>query len=155
MEIQDYPILTIRDQRGRFSLPMPHKIFINGQFLGIMKDKSVSIKIPQGLFHLQIMSMVPTFGSETDIHIETGVENVVEFSDREAVWDILFTIDILLWIADLILNSFHPDWLPANAHLIYQIATNGYFAIWIIYELIIRKKYFKIKQFKQILTRDN
>ena len=123
-------------------MTLPHKIYFNGQLLGIMQRKEIQIKdIPEGKYRLKIQSMIPFLYAEQEIHIKRG-ENTVTFSDREKFWDILFTIDLILVIVKLFLK------LPDNINLIYNIVTNGYFAIWIIYEWIIRKRYFKISSNK-------
>lgn len=83
--------------------------------------------------------MIPFLYAEKEIQIKRG-ENTVTFSDREKFWDILFSIDLILVIVKLFLK------LPDNINLIYNIVTNGYFAIWLIYEIAIRKRYFRIKQ---------
>lgn len=121
-------------------MTLPHKIFFNGQLLGIMQRKEIQVKdIPEGTYRLKIQSMIPFLYAEEDIRIKQGV-NTVTFSDRERFWDILFTIDLILVIVKWFITP------PDNINLIYNIVTNGYFAVWIIYEWIIRKRYFKITE---------
>ena len=121
-------------------MTLPHKIFFNGQLLGIMQRKEIQIKdIPEGQYRLKIQSMIPFLYAEEDIKIKRGT-NTVTFSDREKFWDILFTIDLLLVVVKWFIT------LPDNINLIYNIVTNGYFAVWLIYEIAIRKRYFRIKQ---------
>lgn len=136
--------LTIAAGRTKFSLQIPHKILINGQFIGVMKTPKVEIQLPAGNYHIAIQSMIPYFGSAMSVKVEEGVENILTFSDREKWWDILFGIDLILWLAKLFFELPHP-W-----ELIYEIATNGYFVLWIIYELIIRKRYFKLEYQQKI-----
>ena len=119
-------------------MSFPHKIYFNGRLLGVMQRKEIQISdIPEGNYQLKIQSMVPFIYAEKDIHIKRG-ENTVTFSDREKFWDIVFTLDLILVIAKLFIT------LPDNINLIYKIVTNGYFALWLIYEWMIRKRYFKI-----------
>ena len=121
-------------------MTLPHKIFFNGQLLGIMQRKEIQIKdIPEGQYRLKIQSMIPFLYAEEDIKIKRGT-NTVTFSDREKFWDILFTIDLLLVIVKWFIT------LPDNINLIYNIVTNGYFAVWLIYEWIIRKRHFRITE---------
>lgn len=120
-------------------MTLPHKIYFNGQLLGIMQRKEIQVKgIPEGRYRLKIQSMIPFIFAEKDIDIKRGA-NAVTFSDREKFWDILFTIDLVLVIVKLFIT------LPDNINLIYNIVTNGYFALWIVYEWVIRKRYFKIE----------
>jgi hypothetical protein len=83
--------------------------------------------------------MIPYFSSSSTIEIKKG-SNTVEFKDKEKIWDILFTIDIVLWIVKRFIT------LEPTINLWYEIITNGYLILWIVYELSIRKKYFKIQQ---------
>lgn len=132
--------LEIQDNTSKMGMTLPHKILFNGQLLGILKKKAIKIKdIPIGKYKLKIQSMIPFFFSELIIDIKKG-ENTIVFTDREKFWDIVFTIDLILMIIDWFIT------FPKNTETIYQIVTNGYFIIWIIYEWIIRKKYFKIVQ---------
>ena len=88
---------------------------------------------------MKIQSMIPFIYAEKEIGVKRGA-NTVTFSDREKFWDILFTIDLVLVIVKLFIT------LPDNLDLIYKIVTNGYFAIWLIYEWVIRKRYFRIEE---------
>lgn len=121
-------------------LTLPHKIYFNGQLLGIMQRKEIQLKgIPEGKYSLKIQSMIPFIYAEKEIGVKRGA-NTVTFSDREKFWDILFTIDLVLVIVKLFIT------LPDNLDLIYKIVTNVYFAIWLIYEWVIRKRYFRIEE---------
>lgn len=121
-------------------MTLPHKIFFNGQLLGIMQRKEIQVKdIPEGRYLLKIQSMIPFFYAEQEIHIKRG-ENTVTFSNREKFWDILFTIDLVLVIVKWFIT------LPDHTNRIYNIVTNGYFAVWLIYEWVIRKRYFRIEK---------
>lgn len=120
-------------------LTLPHKIFINGKLLGVMQRKEIQVKdIPEGKYLLRIQSMIPFISAEKEIDINRG-KNQVTFSDREKFWDILFTIDLILVIVKCFIT------LPDHIDMIYKIVTNGYFVVWLIYEWIIRKQYFRIE----------
>ncbi|MCF0201232.1 MAG: peptide-methionine (S)-S-oxide reductase MsrA [Bacteroidales bacterium] len=132
--------LEIVDKSSKMGMTLPHKIFFNGQLLGIMQRKSIQVKdIPAGKYLFKIQSMIPFISAERELDIKEG-ENKVTFSDKETFWDILFAIDIVLVIVKLFLH------LPENIDFIYKVVTNGYFVLWLVYEWIIRKKYFKIRQ---------
>jgi len=60
----------------------------------------------------------------------------LEFSDREQVWDALFVVDVVLWVVKRFLHLASPcTWL-------YEVFTNGYCVLWLIYEWRIRNHYF-------------
>ncbi|MCQ2274222.1 MAG: hypothetical protein MJZ86_05455 [Bacteroidales bacterium] len=129
--------LTIIQQRGKFSITIPHKILIDGQFVGIMKDKQVTIEMPMGQYNITIQSMVPFISSTQTVDLQYNSNISLSFSDREQLWDALFILDIILWIVKRFLHLASPwTW-------IYEIFTNAYFVLWLIYEWRIRNHYFK------------
>lgn len=131
--------LKIIAKRNKFSINIPHKILINNIFIGIMNTKEINIEMPPGSYDVKVQSMVPLISSHRQLVVHEGVDNILTFEDREKWWDILFVIDIVLWCADFFFT------LPAPWDLAYDIFTNGYFVLWLIYEWIIRKKYFRME----------
>lgn len=131
--------LTIIQNRGKFSMTIPHKILVDGHFIGIMKDKQVTIEMPMGQYDITIQSMVPLISGSHHVDIPFGANVSLVFSDREQIWDALFVLDIILWTIKRFLHLAAPwTWL-------YEIFTNGYFLLWLIYEWCIRKQYFKFE----------
>ncbi len=133
--------LTIVKNCPKIMSRLPNKIFINGKFIGIMQVPEVVIMIPKGEYNIMIQSMFPFLYATEQIDIKADVENFVSFKNREKIWDILFSIDLILWIAEFFIT------LPQPYDLIYTILTNGFFAIWLIYEFYIRKKYYRIETY--------
>ena len=131
------PILTISQQRSRLMPPIPHLIFINGQFVGQMPNDEVRIEMPAGTYDVRIQSMLRWFSASQRVQVEGGVANVLTFSDRERWWDALFAIDIALEIVSYFIALPHP-W-----NIVYKIFTWGYFIAWIAYEWAIRHHYFR------------
>lgn len=121
---------------------IPHKVWINGVFIGIMKDKEVNIEIPEGRYVVTIQSMLPMLSASIEVCTTSSAISVVSFHDREKWWDYLFVIDLVCWFADLFFELPHP-WA-----LIYKIFTNGYFVLWLIYEWSIRKRYFAMESYR-------
>ncbi len=129
--------LTIVQKRGKFSLTIPHKVLVNGQLLGVMKDKQVVIELPEGRYEVTIQSLFPYISASEHVQVRDGSETTLTFCDREQWWDALFVVDIVLWIVKRFLHLAAPwTW-------IYEIFTNGYFLLWLVYEWRIRKEYFK------------
>lgn len=139
-----YQRLTITKECSELMAKLPNRIFINGRFVGIMQQKNATIMIPEGTYNIMIQSIVPFMYSTCIVEINQGVENVVSFKSRERIWDILFTIDLALWIAGFFV-TFPQPW-----DMVYEISTNVFLAIWLVYEYCIRKKYYKIRQYKKI-----
>lgn len=95
--------------------------------------------MPPGVYQITIQSIVPYFSASETIQLLPDETKSLEFRDRERGWDILFGIDIVLWIVKRFLHLAAPwTW-------IYEIFTNGYFILWLLYEWRIREKYYAIK----------
>ncbi|MBQ7853018.1 MAG: hypothetical protein IJ342_09145 [Muribaculaceae bacterium] len=103
-----------------------------------MRTPCVHIEIPQGAYEITIQSLFPFIKSSAVVRIDNGVDNVMEFEDKEKYWDILFSADMLLWIVSLFIELQKPY------STIYHIVSEGLFAIWLIHIIVIRKRYFKI-----------
>ena len=129
--------LTIVQKRGKFSMAIPHNILVDGHLLGIMKERQVAIELPAGSYEITIQSMFPFISAKQRVDIVPRQSLTLSFSDREQWWDALFVVDIVLWIVKRFLHLASPwTW-------IYEIFTNGYFVIWLIYEWRIRNNYFR------------
>lgn len=135
------PTLTIRQHRSPLMPPLPHLIFINNRLVGQMQQNEVHVDIPAGLYDVRIQSLIRWFSATQRINVQTGMENILLFHDREALWDALFVVDIALEIASYFFTLAHP-W-----NIIYKCFTWGYLILWIIYEWSIRKHYFKTEFF--------
>lgn len=135
--------LKLIQKRAKFSLNIPHKILINNVFIGIMKTREINIEMPPGHFKITIQSMFPFISAEKEIQVEEGVDNILSFWDREKWWDLLLVIDIIMWVLQLFLT------LPQEIDRAYNIFTYGIFILWLIYEWVIRKKYFRMEFYKK------
>ena len=132
-------LLHIVQRRSKFSLNIPHKLLIDGHFVGVMKGGKVSVEIPMGEYDITIQSMIPFISGTRRVSVLPRSETTLEFSDREKWWDVLFVVDIVLWILKRFLHLASPwTW-------IYEVFTNGYFILWLLYEWRIRKQYFKFQ----------
>lgn len=131
--------LNIEQKRGKFAMNIPHNVLINGQLVGMMKDKRVAIEMPLGEYDITIQSMIPIISATQHVSLSLQQETTLVFSDREQFWDALFVVDVVLWCVKFFLHLTKPwTWL-------YEIFTNGYFVIWLFYEWRIRNKYFRFE----------
>lgn len=129
--------LTITQQsRGR--LVMPRYLLIGGEMAGLMREKLTSIELLPGTYRIRIQSALRWFYSEANVTISESADSFIDYHDRERVWDAVFIVDLLLWCIKGIFHLSHP-W-----SLAYDIFTNGYFALWAVYELVIRRRYFRL-----------
>lgn len=131
--------LLIRQKKSKLMPNLPHKLFINGQFVGMITTPQVKINLPAGMYQIKIGSVIKYFSSTKMVEVVEEFPRSLTFTDREKIWDALFIVDIICWFADFFFT------LPAPYDLIYQIFTNGYLVLWLVYELLIRNKYFKME----------
>jgi len=114
--------------------------------LGLMRTPSVTINIPQGIYEVTVQSVFPFIKTSAIVKVDEGVDNVMEFEDKEKYWDIVFSLDMILWIASLFIDLQKPY------STIYHIVSEGLFAIWLIHIIVIRRKYFRISTFQKRLS---
>lgn len=121
-------------------IALPHIIELNGQVLGVMKKQVVHINLPAGNYRLTIRSMYKFI--ETSVTVTLPCENShmqVEFGDHEKLWNILFNIDLVLWIVKRFVD-FGTPW-----DFMYELVSNGFFVIWLVRLWLVRKRYFKFR----------
>lgn len=134
-------ILRKKEQFG-IKFPIPYYITVNGTVIGITRLDKVQIEMPSGNYNIGVRYSFPlwkwtfTLSSETDIVIKDNETKELMFFNREHVWNILFDIDLILWIAELFFTLPHP-W-----NIVYKVLSNGFFVLWIIRIILIRKRYF-------------
>ncbi|GEM_PF-973376 len=124
-------------------LSLPHYLLVNGQMIGVMK-RAVKLEIPDGRYLVTVRSTVRFIESSVWAEVHENTENCVEFGDREKYWDIIFWIDMVLWLVKRIIDVGAP-W-----GMIYEICSNGFFAVWMLRVWIIRKNYFRLESFCKV-----
>lgn len=124
---------------------MPYFIELNGATIGIMKRKEARINnLRPGDYQLGIKIGGVLFGKELmvggwcNVTISEDTETTVVFRNHEKLWNILFDIDMVLWIAEFFISLPHP-W-----HIVYKAVSDGFFVIWMVRLYLIRKRYFRL-----------
>lgn len=125
---------------------LPLWVFINGQPLGVMRSESVTIELPEGTYNIAVKLLFQVrklrFGIEGS-SIVTASESLplnLRVTDRERLWNILFDLDLVVWLASLFFT------LPSPWNLVYHILSDGFFLTWIIRLIVVRKRYYKLTQ---------
>ena len=131
-------LLTISSKRKQI-INLPHYLLIDKQLLGLMKGKPVNIQLPAGNYEITVRSAYKFIESTIAVRIGDEESKKVVFSDREKFWNWLFNLDIVLWLIKRFIT------IPAPWGGIYEIVSNGFFAIWLLRIWIIRKRYFKLE----------
>lgn len=140
-------MLIIRHIRHWYEPKLPHAVFINGLYVGMMKDQDMRIEIPAGNYSLKVQfgGLIPlgksgksidlSVSSTTRVEVQQEADTICEFHDRERLWNILFDIDLILWVV---------SWFVTMPPL-YKILSDTFFVVWLVRLIIIRKKYYKFK----------
>ena len=140
------PTLTIHHNRHWYEPKLPHAVFINGLYVGMMKDHDLRIEIPAGSYSLKVQfgGLIPLgkSGKSLDLSVSSTAQVEVpqegdvlcEFHDCERLWNILFDIDLVLWVVSWFVT------LPP----LYKILSDAFFVIWLVRLVVIRKKYYRI-----------
>lgn len=122
---------------------IPHYLLINDQKLGIVNGREVLINIPSGRYKITIRSMYKFIEGSAEVYVPINETLRLSFSDKDKIWNWLFNIDLILWILKRIIH------VPEPWGTIYEIVSNGFFAVWLLRIWIIRKRYFAIKEVKK------
>ena len=138
--------LIIIQKKRKFTPMLPHRILIGGQMLGLMRTPSVAINMPQGIYEVTVQSVFPFIRTSATVKVDEGVDNVMEFEDKEKYWDIVFSLDMILWAASLFIELQKPY------STIYHIVSEVLFLIWLIHIIVVRKKYFRISTFQKRMS---
>lgn len=140
-------MLTIRHIRHWYEPRLPHVVFLDGLYAGMLKDDRLLINAPRGNYDLKVQfgGRVPIGKSGKSIDISVSSTKQIEvsgigdveyvFHDRERIWNILFDIDLIVWVV---------SWFVTMPPL-YKIISDIFFAVWIVRLIIIRKRYYKIQ----------
>jgi hypothetical protein len=141
-------MLTIRHIRHWYEPRLPHAVFLDGLFAGMLKDDQLLLEAPSGSYNLRVQfgGRLPLGKSGKSIDISVSSTQQIEvprkgnvecsFHDRERLWNILFDIDLLVWVV---------SWFVAMPPL-YKILSDAFFALWLVRLILIRKKYYKITE---------
>ena len=127
-----------------FKLSILYWLFINEQPIGIMQGKEVSIELPSAQFGLSIKILFLLFkgqlsiGGKSMVCLSEGEHLHLMIIDKERWWNILFDIDLVLWLAKMFFELPHP-W-----NIVYEVVSNGFFALWLARIWFIRDRYFQI-----------
>ena len=136
--------LTLRHQRRFYEPRLPHLIFIDDLYAGTMQDET-QIQMPAGHYKMRVQfgGRIPLgkSGKSIDLSVSSTCDNVEVkqhttflFHDRERLWNLLFDIDLIVWLVSL--------FIPLTR--LYRILSDSFFVIWLVRLLIIRKRYYRI-----------
>ena len=137
-------MLAIRHNRHWYEPRLPHLVFIDGLYAGTMQGDSFTLELPPGSYSLKVQfggrlplgrsgrSVDLSVSAVTQIELARGEAKNVTFHDRERLWNVLFDIDLVLWLLSLFVA------MPP----LYKILSDTFFAVWLVRLVLIRKRYF-------------
>jgi len=140
-------MLTIRHIRHWYEPKLPHAVFLDGLYAGMLRDDHLALDAPHGSYNLRVQygGRVPLGKSGKSIDLSLSSTKQIEvrrqgdtecvFHDRERIWNILFDIDLIIWVV---------SWF-VTMPVIYKIVSDLFFAIWLVRIVLIRKRYYTIK----------
>ncbi len=123
-------------------------VFLDGLYAGMLKDDQLQLNAPRGKYELKVQfgGRVPIgkSGRSIDMSVSSTKPIVVPstgdveyvFHDRERLWNLLFDIDLIVWVV---------SWFVTMPPL-YKILSDAFFAVWLVRLILIRKKYYKITE---------
>lgn len=132
----------ILHRRQLLKVGIPYWVFINGHPVGFMNSKDAVIQMVAGQYNLgvkivfRIKKWQFTIGSEEPITLENDSNCHVTISDKERWWNLLFDVDLVLWLICFFVT------IPEPWNYLYHILSEGFFALWLIRIWVIRKRYF-------------
>ncbi len=144
-------MLIIRHNRHWYEPRLPHLLFIDNVYVGTMQGDEAHIEIPSGEYNLRVQfggsipigkkgkSLDLSVSATQAVEVSRRGDTLLSFHDRERIWNILFDIDLVVWIVSFFIT------MPAT----YKIISNVFFAVWLIRLVIIRKRYYRITQHPQ------
>lgn len=139
-------MLTIRHIRHWYEPRLPHAVFLDGLYAGMLKDDQLQLNAPRGNYDLKVQfgGRVPIgkSGKTIDVSVSSTMQIEVPyvgdveyvFHDRERLWNIMFDIDLIAWVV---------SWFVTMPPL-YKIISDVFFAVWLVRLVLIRKRYYKI-----------
>ncbi len=142
--------LLISHKQGKLSLNLPYGVFINGAPVGLMRTQQVRVSLPAGQYDIRVQFggalrvgkkgriLDFSLSGEKRVRVSEEALTCVDFSDKERAWNILFDIDLALWAIMLFVT------IPSPWNLVYHILSDGFFLIWVVRLIIVRKKYYRL-----------
>ena len=137
-------MLTIQHTRHWYEPRLPHLVFLDGHYAGALQDDELHLAAPAGLYQLRVQFggriSIGKSGHSIDLslsstlQLEARRDTIVTFHDRERLWNVLFDIDLVLWVASLFLA------MPP----LYKVLSDTFFVVWLVRLVLIRKRYYKI-----------
>lgn len=127
---------------------LPYYLYIDRIPVGVLRGGDVSgyVSVGEHLLSIRLVLSLFRWNMAFSAHKTINVPpegTVIVFGSRERLWNILFDIDLVIWIAGFFVTMASP-W-----NTIYNVLSNGFFIIWILHLWGIRNRFFNIRTKKR------
>lgn len=143
--------LTITHIDRGLPLGLPYLVLVDGRPVGMMQNPQARMNLSAGQHRLGIRcggylpipftkkTITLSVEAEETLDVQEGKFTEVQFENRERWWNILFDIDLVLWLVRIFVT------LPEPWGLVYDITSNVSFAVWLLHFYLYRKRYFRFR----------
>lgn len=148
--------LIITHKRSRFSFRLPYQIAINSITIGVMTTDEVRLNLPAADYEVCVRfgSIIPVGKRQLDLSLSStrrlrlsdNATTHLLFEDKERWWNILFDIDLVMWIVSLIIT------IPSPWNIVYHVSSDIIFIIWLVRLISVRKHYYKTTTYQQTIN---
>ena len=130
-------------------LGLPYLILVDGRPVGIMQNPQAKMTLSPGSHMLTVRcggylpvpftkkTLTLSVEASETIDVQDGKFTEVQFENRERWWNILFDVDLVLWLVRIFAT------IPEPWGLVYDIVSNVSFAVWLLHFYLYRKRYFR------------
>lgn len=130
-----------RRQRSKYALP--YWVYLDERPVGIMRTPELGIALPTGSYTVGVRLLFGvgrfSFAIGGERRVDVGDEPIhLTISDKERFWNMLFNLDLVVWIASFFVTLPHP-W-----DIVYHVLSEGFFILWALRIWIIRRRYFTL-----------
>ena len=147
-------VLVITHQQKSLGFSLPYQIFINGSLVGLMTTPQIQIRLPEDTYTVTICAgavlPIGKSGKQLDLRLSSSLMvrtsakayTCIDFKNKERWWDVIFSIDLILWIVLLFFT------LPKPWNIVYHILSDGFFLVWLVRLIVLRKRYFTLSSYQ-------
>ena len=146
-------ILVITHRQKQRGMRLPYQVIVNGQLVGSMTTPQARLCLPAGTYAVTIRAggFLPigkkgktidlTVSSTATVETSDACYTCLDFRNKERWWDVLFSIDLVVWLASLLFCIPHP-W-----NIVYHCLSDGFFLIWMVRLLVVRRRYYAMQTY--------
>lgn len=136
-------VAICRNQLLKIGIPL--WVYVDENPVAMMTGREVALQMPMGEYDLSVRMVFQLgkrqlrIGGSRRVALAPGKDLQITLSDKERWWNILFDIDLVVWL----LGFFFKLTTPWN--VVYHVLSDGFFAVWLLRIWMIRERYYILK----------